>query len=121
VTIGSDYPPNEIEQAFIREFSTRGDQIGKSVNKADRRERVRRAIHVNGRASLRFHDSAMNYAEAFQSCYGERLDRRAATRTVPEDNEDPFDDEDEDDLGDDMYEPEPPGAVRSRSSRKDNP
>ena len=79
--------PDAIEQDFIREFSCASNQIGKSQHKADRRERVRQAIYVNGKMSHKFYGTTLTYAEAFQRCFGERLDRRAAARALPDDDE----------------------------------
>jgi hypothetical protein len=79
--------PETLELAFIREFSVGGIQIGRSPHKPDRRERVRQAIYASGRMAHKFQDTQMNYAEAFRACYGERLDRRAAMRDIPVDDE----------------------------------
>jgi hypothetical protein len=92
--------PEDIEVAFIREFSVGGLQIGKSPHKADRRERVRQAIYVSGYIATQFHDTPMTYAEAFRVCYGERLDRRAALRDLVDPGA-PEDEPDEDESDDD--------------------
>jgi hypothetical protein len=76
--------PEAIELAFIREFSVGGLQIGKSPHKADRRERVRQAIYLSSKGAHKFYDTQWTYAEAFHACYGERIDRRAAMRELPE-------------------------------------
>ena len=90
--------PEAIEESFIVEFSVHGNNIGKSQNKAERRERVRQAIYVFGQMAHKFHGTQMTYAEAFQACYGERLDRRAAQREpVPIEEEDDHEEEPEDD------------------------
>ncbi len=80
----------DIELCFIRIFSVAGNRIGKTVSRAERRERVRQAIYVMGLSDDAFHgyDATMTYAEAFRLCFGERLDRRAATRSDPEDEDD---------------------------------
>lgn len=84
--------PEDIEYLFIIEFSVGGIQIGKTASKPERRERVRQAIFFNKCEQVQFHDEPTNYAEAFRLCYGERLDRRAAMRALPDDNADPFED-----------------------------
>lgn len=76
----------DIELAFVREFSHSGNQIGKSTNHAERRERVRQAIYVHDRMNDLFAGEGITYAEAFRLCFGERLDRRAAARALPDDN-----------------------------------
>jgi hypothetical protein len=68
------------ELELIAEFSTGGLQIGRSVAKPDRLERVRAAIYREGKEAQPFRDCGYDYAEAFRLTYGERLDRRAATR-----------------------------------------
>jgi hypothetical protein len=80
--------PDDIEWAFIREFSIGGNQIGKTATKSERRERVRQAIFVNDRINERFMGGDMTYADAFRMAYGERIDRRAATRALPDDDSD---------------------------------
>ncbi len=78
--------PEAIELSFIREFSTGGNAIGKSQQKNERRERVRQAIYVNSKPGHKFDGTTWTYAEAFKEAYGERLDRRAATREPPDDD-----------------------------------
>lgn len=80
--------PDDIERAFIIEFSVFGNQIGKSKSKAERRERVRQAIYINDRMNDKFQETEMSYCDAFRLAYGERLDRRAATRVLPDDEGD---------------------------------
>jgi hypothetical protein len=80
----SDYSRDEIEAAFIRILSTHGNQIGKSTNRAERRERVRQAIFASGQANESFMGEGITFCEAFRVVYGERLDRRAAMRTLPD-------------------------------------
>lgn len=75
---------DDIELAFIREFSCASNLIGKSKGKPERRERVRQAIYMSNRINEKFYNEPYNYAEAFRLCYGERLDRRAATRSLPD-------------------------------------
>ena len=75
--------PDEIERTLIVEFSVHGLQIGKSPNRVDRRERLRQAIYRNGQQAWKFHDTQTTYAEAFEACFGERLDRRAVMRGDP--------------------------------------
>jgi hypothetical protein len=83
---------DDIELAFIREFSVAGNRIGRSGAKADRRERVRQAIYMGGYADdtfpLPIGGGKVNYSEAFRRCYGERLDRRAAMRSLPDEEPD---------------------------------
>jgi hypothetical protein len=80
--------PDDIELAFVREFSVSGNLIGMTVSRNERRERVRQAIYVSDKANERFHDPTMTYSEAFRICYGERLDRRVATRALPDPGDD---------------------------------
>jgi hypothetical protein len=80
--------PDDIELAFVREFSVSGNLIGMTASRTERRERVRQAIYVSDKANERFHDPTMSYSDAFRRCYGERLDRRAATRALPDPNQD---------------------------------
>lgn len=80
----SDYNALAIETMMAVEFSVGGLQIAKSRSHVDRRERIRQAIFTSGKAQHRWQDSVMTYAEAFRECFGERLDRRAATRELPE-------------------------------------
>jgi len=75
---------DDIELAFIREFSHSGNQIGRTAARPERRERVRQAIYIHGKANERFEGEGITYAEAFRVCYGERLDRRAAARALPD-------------------------------------
>ena len=82
----------DIELQFIREFSVGDNQIGKSASRSERRERIRQAIYVNDRKDEAFHGHGISYAEAFRVAFGERLDRRAATRALPEPDEGDEDD-----------------------------
>ncbi len=79
--------PEDIELAFIREFSLAGNLIGKTVARMERRERVRQAIYAGRLINAQFYEEPMNYAEAFRVCYGERLDRRVAMREIPDHKE----------------------------------
>lgn len=72
--------PDQIELDFIRILSTNGNQIGKSPTRLERRERIRQALYVSRRQGERFTDSGMTMREAFEACYGERLDRRSCAR-----------------------------------------
>lgn len=86
----TDPSREDIELAFIRVFSVGGSQLGKTVSRTERRERVRQAIYLSGLTNERLinyrslGENALTYAEAFRVCYGERLDRRAAMRALPE-------------------------------------
>jgi hypothetical protein len=59
-----------------------------TASRTERRERVRQAIYVNDKSNEKFHDPTMTYAEAFRVAFGERLDRRAATRALPDTGDD---------------------------------
>ena len=48
---------------------------------------LRQAIYRNGQQAWKFHDTQTTYAEAFEACFGERLDRRAVMRDAPLDEE----------------------------------
>ncbi len=77
--------PDDIELAFIRIFSVAGNKIGMSTSKSERRERVRQALYLSGRANEPFMGEGINFGEAFRVAFGERLDRRAATRDTSND------------------------------------
>lgn len=79
---------DDIERQLVREFSVHGIQIGAMNHKQERREALRRAIIKSGRSRERFHETAMVYSEAFEEVYGERLDRRAVPRDIPDEEGD---------------------------------
>ena len=71
---------DDIEFAFIREFQCRGCQIV-GVSLLERQERVRVAIHQNGRAAELLHvEPPLTYAEAFRVWSGKNLEMRAKPR-----------------------------------------
>lgn len=83
----SDYTKAEMEMGFVRMLSTGGNQIGKTQEGNERRERVRAALFRSSRQGERFLDTSMTCAEAFRECYGEAIDRRSVPRELPEDND----------------------------------
>jgi hypothetical protein len=89
----------QIETAFVIEFSTQGTKLASALlSVSDRRERVRIAILREGREKLAFRDTGMTYAEAYRRLYGEAIDKRKFPRDViPAHHEEALDDPDESD------------------------
>jgi hypothetical protein len=86
----------EIELAFIREFSVLGNAIGSVLGSEDRRERIRVAIFANHLHDKIFRDTEMTYATAYRKCYGRALEMRRYPRDlVPSHREEPDETADE--------------------------
>jgi hypothetical protein len=69
----------DIELEFIREFSVNGEFLQGS-NVDERRERIRIAIWTNKLERAPFRDSGMNYAQAYEACYGRPIEMRGTVR-----------------------------------------
>jgi hypothetical protein len=69
----------DIELEFIREFSVNGEFLQGS-NVDERRERIRIAIWTNKLERAPFRDSGMNYAQAYEACYGRPIEMRCTVR-----------------------------------------
>jgi hypothetical protein len=78
----------ELELDFIREFAVGGELLGGS-NGDDRRERIRVAIYGHNLVHAPFRDSGMDYAQAYESCYGRPIEMRRTVRHEPKLAEDP--------------------------------
>jgi hypothetical protein len=79
----------ELELDFVREFSVGGQLDNLSVD--DRRERIRTAIYAQQLMHEPFRDSGIDYASAYERCYGQRLEKRRAARPEPKpENTDEF-------------------------------
>lgn len=91
---------DQIELAFIREFSTDGVILGGAMSSETRRDRIRVEIYRKQRGDLQLQDSGMTYAEAFRKCYGRPIEMRLVPRSNPAIMEslglDSIDDADED-------------------------
>lgn len=72
----------DIELAFIREFSVLGNSIGSVLSSEDRRERIRIAIFANNLHDKIFRDTEMTYATAYRKCYGKALEMRRYPRDL---------------------------------------
>jgi hypothetical protein len=73
----------DIDLAFIREFSTGGNNVSMPMSTETRRERIRLEIYRNARAELPFYDSGMTYAQAYEKRYHKKLEQRACLREGP--------------------------------------
>jgi hypothetical protein len=73
----------EFELACIREFSHSGLHLGLGVSRTERRERIGAAILREGKAQLRWRDSASTYAEVFAQVYRQSLDASAIHESSP--------------------------------------
>jgi hypothetical protein len=93
----------DIELAFIRIMANRGTILSApGMSAADRRERIRTAIFSQGLENAIFGKGPETFAQAFQRCYGVRLERRIYTRTMPRDCEGrPAGPDDRDEVSDD--------------------
>ena len=69
----------ELELDFIREFAV-GAELLKTSNVDDRRERIRVAIYRHNLLHAPFRDSGMDYAQAYESCYGRPIEMRRTVR-----------------------------------------
>jgi hypothetical protein len=70
----------DIEMSYIREFATGGVLLGSNLSSEDRRERIRTAILMSGKAHRPFFDSGLTYGQAYQRLYGRPLDMRKRPR-----------------------------------------
>jgi hypothetical protein len=72
----------ELELDFIREFAVGGELL-RGSNVDDRRERIRVAIYGHNLVHAQFRDSGMEYAQAYESCYGRPIEMRCTARHEP--------------------------------------
>jgi hypothetical protein len=73
----------DLELDFIREFAVCGEMFG-GLSADDRRERIRVAIFTHKLAHAPFRDTGMNYASAYQKCYGRPIEMRRTPRSAPQ-------------------------------------
>jgi hypothetical protein len=69
----------ELELDFIREFAVGGELL-RGSNVDDRRKRIRVAIYGHNLVHAPFRDSGMDYAQAYESCYGSPIEMRRTGR-----------------------------------------
>ena len=75
--------PDEIEMAFIIEFShARHGAIGADPNRDSRAERIRVAIWREDKVRALFRDSGMTYATAYRKAFNLSVDARKHPRGV---------------------------------------
>jgi hypothetical protein len=72
---------HDLELDFVREFSVGGQLENLSID--DRRERIRTAIYAQQLMHKSFRDSGIDYATAYQRCYGQPLEMRRHPRAKP--------------------------------------
>jgi hypothetical protein len=63
----------EFELACVREFSHSGAQLGASVSRGERRERIRLAILREDKAHMRWRDTGYTYAAVFEHVYARSM------------------------------------------------
>ena len=63
----------EFELACVREFSHSGAQLGPTVSREQRRERIRLAILREDKAHTRWRDTAHTYATVYQHVYNKPI------------------------------------------------
>jgi hypothetical protein len=68
----------DLELDFVREFSVGGRLEHLSID--ERRERIRTAIYAQQLMHKPFRDSGIDYATAYERCYGQPLERRRDPR-----------------------------------------
>jgi hypothetical protein len=87
---------DDIILSFIREFAGGADNVLGRLTQEQARERVRLSIWRNGRATLPFQDSGLNYLEAYGKAYGISAELRETPRdTAGSDADSEFEDESE--------------------------
>jgi hypothetical protein len=69
---------SEFEFECVREFSHSGTQLGASVSRDARRERIRVAIMRENKQHRRWRDTQLTYAAAYQQAYGKPIESRRA-------------------------------------------
>jgi hypothetical protein len=72
----------ELELDFIREFAV-GGELPRGKNVDERRERIRVAIYGHNLVHAPFRDSGMDYAQAYECCYGRPIEMRRTARREP--------------------------------------
>lgn len=78
----SDWDRDDIQQAFIREFSAGDAQLSRPMGSDARRDIIRLEIYRHQRGDLPFFDSGMSYAQAFQKAYGRPIEMRLVPRAA---------------------------------------
>jgi hypothetical protein len=78
----------ELELDFTRQFAVGGELL-RSSNVDDRREPIRVAIYGQNLVHAPFRDSGMDYAQAYESCYGRPIEMRRTVRHEPNLADDP--------------------------------
>jgi hypothetical protein len=63
----------DFELACVREFSHSGTQLGPTVSRDERRERIRLAILREHKEYLRWQDTIHTYAEVYERVYGKPI------------------------------------------------
>ena len=74
---------DEIELAFIREFSTGSNVLSGPMKSDLRRDRIRLEIYRHQRGDLPLQDSGMTYAQAYRMAYGRPIEMRLVPRSNP--------------------------------------
>jgi hypothetical protein len=67
---------SEFEFECVREFSHSGVQLGASVSREERRERIRVAIMRENKQHKPWRDTPLTYAAAYQQAYGKPIELR---------------------------------------------
>lgn len=71
---------DDIELAFIREFSSGGVQLGGSMSSDTRRDRIRVEIYRHQRGDQQLQDSGLTYSQAYRKAYGRPIEMRLVPR-----------------------------------------
>jgi hypothetical protein len=69
---------SDFEFECVREFSHSGVQLGASVSREERRERIRISIMRENKQHSRWRDTQLTYATAYQQAYGKPIESRRA-------------------------------------------
>jgi hypothetical protein len=72
----------DLEMDFVREFAVGGERL-RALSVDDRRERIRVAIYSYNLVHAPFRDSGMDYAQAYQCCYGRPIEMRRTVTHEP--------------------------------------
>ena len=71
---------DDIELAFIREFSVGGVALSGAMSSEARRDRIRLEIYRHQRGDLPLQDSGMTYSQAYRKAYGRPIEMRLMPR-----------------------------------------
>jgi len=66
----------DFELECVREFSHSGEQLGVSVSREERRERIRVAIMRESKQDTLWRDTALTYAAVYRLVYNKPIDAR---------------------------------------------